>query len=80
MSDKYIDYSLEEILKAARSGGMKSLSAKENSLEGKGGDHTGIGLINVFSRLRIYFHRDDVFDIFSEDDSEMKFLIRIPNV
>ena len=46
----------------------------------KDGEHTGIGLINVFSRLRIYFHRDDVFDIFSRDDSEMKFLIRIPNV
>ena len=70
----------EEILKAAKSGGIKSPSPKENSLGNKDGEHTGIGLIYVFSRLRIYFHRDDVFDIFSRDDSEMKFLIRIPNV
>ncbi|WP_296011260.1 histidine kinase [uncultured Treponema sp.] len=70
----------EEILKAAKSGGIKSIASKENSAENKNGEHTGIGLINVFSRLRIYFHRDDVFDIFSGDDSEMKFLIRIPNV
>lgn len=39
----------------------------------------GTGLINVFSRLRLYFHRDDVFDITQNDDGVgTKFIIRIP--
>jgi two-component system, sensor histidine kinase YesM len=42
-------------------------------------DHTGTGLINVFSRLRLYFHRDDVFDITPNDEGYgTKFIIRIP--
>lgn len=39
----------------------------------------GTGLINVFSRLRLYFHRDDVFDITQNDGGVgTKFIIRIP--
>jgi len=42
---------------------------------------TGMGLINVISRLRLYFHRSDVFDILENDGGRgTKFLIHIPNV
>ncbi|MGN0728073.1 sensor histidine kinase [Treponema sp.] len=70
----------EEILSAARSSSPNQLALKKNSQADEKNEHTGIGIINVFSRLRIYFHRDDVFEIFSGADSGMKFLIRIPNV
>lgn len=41
---------------------------------------TGTGLINVISRLRLYFHRNDVFDILTNKLGGTTFLIRIPNV
>ncbi|MCR5762683.1 MAG: histidine kinase [Treponema sp.] len=41
---------------------------------------TGTGLINVISRLRIYFHRNDVFDILTNEQGGTTFLLRIPNV
>lgn len=41
---------------------------------------TGTGLINVISRLRIYFHRNDVFDIVTNEQGGTTFLLRIPNV
>lgn len=41
--------------------------------------HAGIGLINVLSRLRLFYHRDDIFDIMEGDDGTgTKFLIRVP--
>ena len=40
--------------------------------------HTGTGLINVFMRLKLYFHRDDIFDIDTSADSGTQFIIRIP--
>lgn len=41
--------------------------------------HTGTGLINVFLRLKLYFHRNDIFDITSGENGEgTKFIIRIP--
>jgi sensor histidine kinase YesM len=44
-----------------------------------GATGNGTGLINVFSRLRLYFHRDDVFDIEQNDEGKgTKFIIRIP--
>ena len=44
-----------------------------------GEKHTGIGLINVFSRLRLFYHRDDIFDITSNKDGlGTRFIIRIP--
>uniref|UniRef100_UPI0025E96772 sensor histidine kinase n=1 Tax=Treponema sp. TaxID=166 RepID=UPI0025E96772 len=42
--------------------------------------HNGTGLINVFMRLQLQFHNEDVFDITSGDDGiGTKFIIRIPN-
>ena len=44
--------------------------------------HNGTGLISVFLRLRLQFHRDDLFDITDADVSAekhgTKFIIRIP--
>ena len=42
--------------------------------------HNGTGLISVFLRLRLQFHRDDLFDITSGNNGQgTKFIIRIPN-
>ena len=41
--------------------------------------HNGTGLISVFLRLRLQFHRDDLFDITDAEDGGTKFIIRIPN-
>ena len=42
--------------------------------------HNGTGLISVFLRLQLHFHRDDLFDITNGDNGEgTKFIIRIPN-
>ena len=44
--------------------------------------HNGTGLISVFLRLRLQFHRDDLYDITNTDGehegSGTKFIIRIP--
>ena len=41
--------------------------------------HNGTGLISVFLRLKLHFHRDDLFDINNGDDGVgTKFIIRIP--
>jgi len=41
---------------------------------------TGTGLVNVFVRLKLYFHRDDIFEITSGDNNiGTKFIIRIPH-
>lgn len=42
--------------------------------------HNGTGLISVFLRLQLQFHRYDLFDITNGDNGEgTKFIIRIPN-
>ena len=42
--------------------------------------HNGTGLISVFLRLQLQFHRYDLFDISSGDNGEgTKFIIRIPD-
>ncbi len=42
--------------------------------------HNGTGLISVFLRLQLQFHRYDLFDITKGDKGEgTKFIIRIPN-
>ena len=46
----------------------------------KASDGNGTGLVNVISRLRLYFHRHDVFDILDNADGGTTFLLRIPNV
>lgn len=41
--------------------------------------HSGTGLINVFLRLKLNYHRDDIFDIQSGDDGVgTKFIIKVP--
>ena len=57
-----------------------SAQSQKISASGENGS-TGTGLINVISRLRLYFHRGDVFDILANSEGQgTKFLIRIPNV
>ncbi|MEE1180945.1 MAG: histidine kinase, partial [Treponema sp.] len=68
----------EKLLDAARRGVTPDYS-EEKSEKKSADEHTGIGLINVFLRLRLYFHRDDVFDIQANEDAHgTKFIIRIP--
>ena len=41
--------------------------------------HSGTGLINVFLRLKLQYHREDLFDITSGENGEgTQFIIRIP--
>lgn len=50
-----------------------------DTLSSQGDKHTGTGLINVFLRLKLYFHRDDIYTITANDDGiGTKFTIRIP--
>ena len=43
--------------------------------------HNGTGLISVFLRLQLEFHRSDLFDITDgENGKGTKFIIRVPNV
>ena len=44
------------------------------------GSGTGTGLINVVSRLRLYFHRADVFDIQTNADGGTSFILKIPRL
>ena len=46
---------------------------------GKTRDSNGIGITNVFTRMKLYFHRDDIFDIQNNDiEKGTKFIVRIP--
>jgi sensor histidine kinase YesM len=52
---------------------IEAFSSVENT------KHTGTGLINVFLRLKLYFHRDDIFDITKGENGEgTKFIIKVP--
>lgn len=53
---------------------------EEIKSDSKNTDGNGTGLVNVISRLRLYFHRYDVFDILENEGGGTKFLLRIPNV
>lgn len=69
----------DKLLDAARRGLTPDYSEVKKEEKKSTDEHTGIGLINVFLRLRLYFHRDDVFDIVANDDGQgTKFIIRIP--
>ena len=58
---------------------MESDTLDNFSIASDGSQNTGIGLLNVYSRLRIYFKRDDIFDIMqNECESGTKFIVRIP--
>ena len=41
---------------------------------------TGTGLVNVASRLRLYFRRADVFDIQTNDEGGTSFILKIPRL
>jgi len=50
-----------------------------NSAVKKDQSNNGTGLINVFMRLKLYYHKDDVFEITKNEEGQgTKFLIRIP--
>lgn len=69
----------EKILNAVRNGTSSDFASEKSGNEKKE-PHTGIGLINVFSRLRLYFHRDDIFDIcVGKNESGIKFIVRVPD-
>ena len=54
---------------------LNEQNVKDSNME----KHNGTGLINVFLRLKMYFSRDDLFDISDNDKGEgTKFIIRIP--
>jgi LytS/YehU family sensor histidine kinase len=61
---------------AAASNAGAGIASAATSNTGAG---TGTGLQNVISRLRLYFHSNDVFDILGNADGGTTFLIRIPN-
>lgn len=43
------------------------------------GHTTGIGLNNVISRLKLFFNKEDIVDIYSQPGEGTSFIIRIPN-
>ncbi|MBQ3686235.1 MAG: histidine kinase [Treponema sp.] len=47
---------------------------------GTGSTGTGTGLVNVASRLRLYFHRADVFDIQQNEEGGTSFILKIPRL
>ena len=52
----------------------------ESSVTNGDSNKNGTGLISVFLRLKMYFHRDDIFDITTNDSGKgTKFIIRIPS-
>lgn len=69
------DETKEAVFQAVDSGTTR-LSAEHI---GNTSTHNGTGLISVFLRLKLHFHRDDLFDITNGDDGAgTKFIIRIP--
>lgn len=74
----------QQILECARHGNADRKTIRQQNVQDRQEEagreaHTGIGLINVFSRLRLYFHRDDVFDITDNPQGQgTTFIIRIP--
>lgn len=64
---------------------FNAVAAGNTKLENYHSASNGTGLISVFLRLKMYFHRDDIFDIVDNIDSTdatkkvgTKFIIRIP--
>ena len=42
-------------------------------------EHAGIGIINVVSRLKLFFQRNDIFDIQNKEEGGAKFIIKVPD-
>jgi len=62
---------------------FESVLSERTKLQNQYSSSTGTGLISVFLRLKLYFHRDDIFDIVDNiNDNKIvtgtKFVIRIP--
>jgi sensor histidine kinase YesM len=71
----------KKILDTAPEDTVAEESAAGSVADAKNTKNTGTGLINVITRLRLYFHRSDVFDILPNDEGQgTAFIIRIPNV
>ncbi len=75
----------EEIRKKVLDGAKTNISFsridENEEKDAKDEKHTGIGLINVFSRLALYFHRNDIYDIQTNDENDgrgTKFIILVP--
>lgn len=75
----------EEIFSAIKNSDKEGLqnilvSLDSNSAVKKEEGSNGTGLINVFMRLKLFYHRNDVFDITDNDENGQgtKFIIRIP--
>jgi len=57
----------------------QELLKKQETQNGNMEKHNGMGLINVFLRLKMYFSRDDIFEITeNENGTGTRFIIRIP--
>lgn len=74
----------ENVLKSVEKGEFKlpdELLKKEFPFEDNMNKQNGTGLINVFSRLKLYYHKDNTFDILINDEGKKgtTFVIRIPN-
>ena len=85
--DKFIEISVsdngEGMPEKTREAVFKAVEAGTTRLSGEYLDdnstHNGTGLISVFLRLKLQFHRNDLFSITSGENNEgTKFIIRIP--
>ncbi|MBQ0003368.1 MAG: histidine kinase [Treponema sp.] len=65
-----------KILKAAESNEPVIV----NSPEINQNEHISTGLVNVISRLKFYYKRNDVFNILDNENGGTTFFIKIPNV
>lgn len=55
--------------------GLNSDTAQEHK---SSGHTTGIGLNNVISRLKLFFNKEDIVDVYSQPGKGTDFIIRIP--
>ena len=64
----------------ARPAGQDAKSRPAAPQPESGVSGTGTGLVNVASRLRLYFQRADVFDIRANGDGGTSFILKIPRL
>ena len=74
----------EKVLKSVEKGEFKlpveMLKENHSPYEENINKQNGTGLINVFSRLKLYYHKDELFDILINDEGikGTTFVIKIP--